>query len=136
MQWHQLVGSSDSSSFTGSKWSGGDSSLGDMQVEELDRLCGILAEHTAELEHCSFRPLPDQESLGSGHALIGGSAAAAAEADTSGVSWAYYVEPGEEPPTEPPEPDFTVTLQAPLGPSLSSPDTGLRWPARPHPLAD
>jgi hypothetical protein len=36
MQWHQLVGSSDSDNFTGSKWSDGSPQLGEMEIEELD----------------------------------------------------------------------------------------------------
>jgi len=54
MQWHQLVGSSDSDNFTGSKWSGGRPELGEMEVEELDRLCRVLAAHTADPERCLF----------------------------------------------------------------------------------
>jgi hypothetical protein len=54
MQWHQLVGSSDSANFSGSNWSGGRPELGEMEVEELDRLCEVLGRHTADPEHCYF----------------------------------------------------------------------------------
>jgi len=54
MQWHQLVGSSDPSNFEGSNWSGGRPDLGEMEVEELDRLCQVLSRHTADPEHCYF----------------------------------------------------------------------------------
>jgi len=54
MQWHQLVGSSDSANFTGSDWPGGRPELGEMEVEELDRLARVLADHTADPGHCFF----------------------------------------------------------------------------------
>lgn len=54
MQWHQLVGSSDSFGFTGSKWSGGDPSLGELEIEELDRLCHVLARRSADPDDCFF----------------------------------------------------------------------------------
>jgi hypothetical protein len=54
MQWHQLVGSSDSVNFIGSKWSGGDPKLGEMEIAELDHLCNILTTHTDDPEHCLF----------------------------------------------------------------------------------
>lgn len=54
MQWHQLVGSSDSANFTGSNWSGGRPSLGEMDIEEMDRLCEVLDRHTTNSEHCYF----------------------------------------------------------------------------------
>jgi hypothetical protein len=126
---HQLVGSSDSDNFTGSKWSGGEPSLGDMQVEELDRLCRVLAEHTAEPGHCFFglclinndwvlETLSPEEGrlpqlklpLGRDHVVLSGPLSAVDQigsTDRSNVVWAYYVEPGEEPPTKPPDPDPT-----------------------------
>lgn len=128
MQWHQLVGSSDSFNFTGSKWRGGDPSLGAMEVEELDRLCAVLADHTAEPEHCFFglcvissglsRNLSGEDArkprlelpLGRDHVVLAGPLAAVDQirnTDTSNVAFAYYLEPGEEPPVEPPEPDFS-----------------------------
>lgn len=54
MQWHQLVGSSDSFNFTGSKWSGEEPSLGELEIEELDRLCDVLARHSADPDDCFF----------------------------------------------------------------------------------
>ena len=54
MQWHALVGSSDTYSFTGSKWAGGNPSLGDMDLPTLDALCEVLAAHTADPAHCFF----------------------------------------------------------------------------------
>jgi len=54
MQWHQIVGSSDSDSFTGSDWPGGRPELGEMEIEELDRLCKVLAGLTADPEECFF----------------------------------------------------------------------------------
>ena len=40
MQWHALVGSSDSFNFTGSKWAGGSPSRGRIDHPTLDSLCG------------------------------------------------------------------------------------------------
>jgi hypothetical protein len=54
MQWHQIVGSSDSDNFTGSDWPGGRPDLGEMEFEELDRLCRVLAGFTAAPEGCFF----------------------------------------------------------------------------------
>ncbi len=54
MQWHALVGSSDSSNFTGSKWADGDPSLGAMDLPTLDSLCEALAAHTSDPAHCHF----------------------------------------------------------------------------------
>jgi hypothetical protein len=54
MQWHQIVGSSDPDNFTGSDWPGGRPDLGEMEFEELDRLCRFLAGHTADPEECFF----------------------------------------------------------------------------------
>lgn len=54
MQWHALVGSSDPTGFTGSKWTGGDPSLGEMDPPVLDALCEILAVHTAVVASCFF----------------------------------------------------------------------------------
>jgi hypothetical protein len=128
MQWHQLVGTADTYGIEGSRWSGSNPSLGELELEELDRLCALLAEHTPDPEHCYFglcvinsqlgRNLSGAEAsrsllelpLGRDHAILAGPLSAVdklIDTDTSGVAWAYYVEPGEEPPTEPPEPDFT-----------------------------
>ena len=54
MQWHQLVGSSDPDNFAGSKWTGSGPRMGELEIEELDRLCRVLFEHTADSESCFF----------------------------------------------------------------------------------
>lgn len=54
MQWHALVGSSDTYGFTGSKWVGSDPSLGDMDLPVLDALCEVLAAHSVNSEDCFF----------------------------------------------------------------------------------
>lgn len=54
MQWHALVGSSDTFNFTGSEWEGGNPSLGEMDEPELDGLCEVLAAHTADPALCFF----------------------------------------------------------------------------------
>jgi hypothetical protein len=54
MQWHQLVGSSDSYAQNGSRWEGRNPELGEMEIEELDHLCRALVEHTVDPEHCFF----------------------------------------------------------------------------------
>ena len=53
MQWHALVGSSDTSDFAGSKWTGGNPSLGEMDPAVLDALCEILSAQTADA-NCFF----------------------------------------------------------------------------------
>lgn len=54
MQWHQLVGSSDTFAQDGTLWEGAKPELGEMEPEELDRLCRILGEYTTDPEHCFF----------------------------------------------------------------------------------
>jgi hypothetical protein len=54
MQWHQLVGSSDPDNFARSKWTGSDPRIGEMEIEELDRLCRVLPGHIADSESCFF----------------------------------------------------------------------------------
>jgi hypothetical protein len=54
MQWHALVGSSDPDNFTGSKWTGSDPSLGEMDLPTLDALRDVLAAHTADPASCLF----------------------------------------------------------------------------------
>jgi hypothetical protein len=127
MQWHQLVGSSDSFAEFNSKWTGGKPSLGNMQVEELDRLCAALGTHSADPDHCFFglcvinsrlseclsaeeARLPQLElPLGRDHVVMSGPLSAVDQivnTDTSGV-WSAYYAVDEEPPSEPPEPDFS-----------------------------
>ncbi|HVQ60344.1 MAG TPA: type II toxin-antitoxin system HicA family toxin [Solirubrobacterales bacterium] len=54
MQWHQIVGTADTFGIEGSSWSGNIPRLGEMGIEELDRLCEVLGEQTADSEHCYF----------------------------------------------------------------------------------
>jgi hypothetical protein len=54
MQWHALVGSSATYGFTGSRWAGGEPSLGEMDLDELEALCEILTVHSANSEDCFF----------------------------------------------------------------------------------
>lgn len=54
MQWHQLVGSSDSSNFSGSKWDGNSPLLGEMPVDDVGRLRDVLAAQTDDPAHCFF----------------------------------------------------------------------------------
>jgi hypothetical protein len=54
MQWHQIVGTSDTFGIKGSDWSGNIPRLGGMEIGDLDRLCAVLGEHTANPAHCYF----------------------------------------------------------------------------------
>src|SRR6188472_418011 len=55
MQWHAILGLADADELQGAaKWAGSDPSMGAMDIETLDALCGILAGHTADLAHCFF----------------------------------------------------------------------------------
>jgi len=54
MQWHQIVGTSDTFGIKGSSWSGNTPNLGEMEIGDLDRLCVVLGEHTADPAHCYF----------------------------------------------------------------------------------
>jgi hypothetical protein len=54
MQWHQIVGTSDTFGIEGSNWKGNIPNLGEMEIEDLDRLCAVLGEHTADPAHCYF----------------------------------------------------------------------------------
>lgn len=54
MQWHAIVGSYDSSGFEGSKWSGGNPSISELDEESLAALCAILDRHTSAPERCYF----------------------------------------------------------------------------------
>jgi hypothetical protein len=127
MQWHQLVGTTDTFGIEGSDWPGSTPSLGSLDLEELDSLCAVLAKYSADPAHCYFglclinnqlgRNLADDSSVqpllelpvGRDHAVLAGPLSAVnrlINTDTSNVTFAYYVEPGTEPPAEPPEPDF------------------------------
>jgi hypothetical protein len=129
MQWHQIVGTADTFGIEGSNWSGSIPALGEMEIEDLDRLCAVLASHTAEPEHCYFGlceinhdPLINTlaaEALrlprlklpvGRDHLVLAGSLSAVVQlgdTDPPGLIWAVHVEPGEELPRERPEPDPT-----------------------------
>ena len=54
MQWHQIVGTTDTFGIEGSEWQGGIPRLGQMEIADLDRLCTVLARHMADPEHCYF----------------------------------------------------------------------------------
>lgn len=128
MQWHQLVGTPDTFGVEGSRWSGSIPSLGELEVEELDRLCDVLADHTADPERCFFGLCLINSRLGSSlsggdtgqpllelpvgrdHVVLTGPLSAVDQlinTDMTGVTFACYVEPGQEPPDEQPEPDWT-----------------------------
>jgi hypothetical protein len=129
MQWHQIVGTSDTFGIKGSDWSGNIPRLGGMEIGDLDRLCNVLGEHTVDPAHCYFglceinhHPLVSATEaeqgkrsrlelpVGRDHLVLGGPLAAVVQigdADPPGLIWAVAVEPGEEPPRERPEPDPT-----------------------------
>ena len=52
MQWHALVGASDSLNMSDSKWPGGDPRRGSLDLSVLAPLCAVLAEHTATPQAC------------------------------------------------------------------------------------
>ncbi|HEX5527795.1 MAG TPA: hypothetical protein VFX44_11455 [Solirubrobacterales bacterium] len=54
MQWHAITGSPDPCAVTDSKWRGSEPGIGDMELDELDALCEILAARTADPDHCLF----------------------------------------------------------------------------------
>jgi hypothetical protein len=54
MQWHQIVGTADTFGIAGSNWGGNIPELGEMELDDLDSLCALLAAHTADPEHCFF----------------------------------------------------------------------------------
>lgn len=63
MQWHAILGLDDADELRGSyrpgdesgvKWAGSDPPIGTMDIETLDALCEVLADHTAEATHCFF----------------------------------------------------------------------------------
>ncbi len=127
MQWHQIVGTSDTFGIAGSNWAGDIPNLGEMGIGDLDRLCAILSEHTPNPEQCYFglceinhHPLVDaieaeqgrrsrlKLPVGRDHLVLIGSLVAVVQiGDTNppGLIWAVAVEPGEEAPRERLEPD-------------------------------
>jgi hypothetical protein len=54
MQWHAIVGSYDSSNFTGSRWAGGPPARAELEEGRLDVLCAILARYTETPDQCFF----------------------------------------------------------------------------------
>jgi len=54
MQWHAIVGSYDYSNFNGSKWSGGNPNISELDEEPLAALCAILGRHKGGAERCYF----------------------------------------------------------------------------------
>jgi hypothetical protein len=129
MQWHQIVGTADTFGMEGSNWRGAIPELGEMRSADLDCLCGVLAEHASNPERCYFglceinhHPLVDRIEaeqgeqprlklpMGRAHLVLAGPLAAAAQIgdlDPPGLFRVVQVEPGEEPPSERPEPDPT-----------------------------
>ena len=129
MQWHQIVGTSDTFGQEGSDWPGNIPWLGEMEPADLDRLCAILTEHTADPDRCYFglcvinhHPLVDKiESeqgrhsrlelpMGRDHLVLSGplpTVVQIGDTDPPGLFWVVQVEPGEDAPTERPEPDPT-----------------------------
>jgi hypothetical protein len=54
MQWHAIVRSYDYSNFKGSKWSGEDPNISELDEEPLAALCAILGRYTGSPERCYF----------------------------------------------------------------------------------
>jgi hypothetical protein len=54
MQWHSLVGSPDPLNVTGSLWRGSNPQRGNLESDVLAALCGVLGEHTSNLDDCFF----------------------------------------------------------------------------------
>jgi hypothetical protein len=63
MQWHAILGLRNAEELQGSyypndgsgvKWMGSDALVGAMDIETLDALCEVLANHTADFTHCFF----------------------------------------------------------------------------------
>jgi hypothetical protein len=52
MQWHQIVESTDTDGLQNSNWSGSIPEWGRMELDDLDRLGAVLADRTADPEHC------------------------------------------------------------------------------------
>jgi hypothetical protein len=54
MQWNALTGALDPCTGPGTIWQGSEPMIGEMDIDELDALCGILSAHTADPGHCYF----------------------------------------------------------------------------------
>lgn len=129
MQWHQIVGTADTFGQENSNWPGGIPDLGEMEIGDLDRLSTLLAEHTADPDHCFFglceinhHPLVDKVAPGASipprlklpagrdHLILEGPLSAVVQigdSDPPGLTLAVYAEAGAEPPIERPAPDPT-----------------------------
>jgi hypothetical protein len=129
MQWHQIVGTSDTFGIEGSNWSGSIPRLGELRIEDLDRLCAVLAGHTADPDHCYFglceinhHPLVDKTEteqgkrsrlklpVGRDHLILEGPLEAVVQigdTDPPGLMVFVAKRPEGGPPPERPEPDPT-----------------------------
>lgn len=127
MQWHQIVGTADTFGVEGSSWTGNTPDLGEMEIEDLDRLCAVLDEQTADTGDCYFalceinhHPLVDaietergkhprlELPLGRDHLVLAGPLAAVVQIgarDLPTVSWSIPAtdESGERPEFDPPD---------------------------------
>lgn len=54
MQWNAITGAPDPCKGPGTKWEGGEPMTGNMDLDELDALCGILTAQTADPKRCFF----------------------------------------------------------------------------------
>lgn len=54
MQWHAIVGLPEDEKYLDSRWPGQNPLTGEMDIDDLDALCEILAAHTADPAHCFF----------------------------------------------------------------------------------
>ena len=54
MQWHAIVGLHEPGRREGSVWPGQEPSIGEMDFDDLDALCELLAAHTADPEHIFY----------------------------------------------------------------------------------
>jgi hypothetical protein len=52
MQWHAIVGSSDSDNFRGLLWDGQAPDRGNLALPQLEELCELLSRHTADTSQC------------------------------------------------------------------------------------
>jgi hypothetical protein len=120
MQWHKLVGSNNPPEMTGSEWSGGDPSPGELEPRTLAALCDVLAIHAADTAHCFFGlstihggvedAYPDASQLrwpGRDFVVFSGALEAAHrlgyESEVGFSAFAYIRRP-DEPPPPPPDP--------------------------------
>jgi hypothetical protein len=120
MQWHAIVGSWDSANFTDGRWPGNGPWPGELEVEKLDALCAILAEHTGTPESVYFglstingataeewSALPEYKQIHRDWVILHGPLEAVEEIGLSSrhFTFVYAIREGEERPPdwEPPE---------------------------------